>query len=64
MHGKCVHCVFDLWCVSAEDKTPKADVTVVRWGDDFVGGFQHRLNPERFDKELLERFAKFKMKLN
>ena len=39
-------------------------MTVVRWADDFVVGFQHPSEAERFHKELAERFARFKLKLH
>jgi hypothetical protein len=59
-----LHYVFDLWVHHWRKKKAKGDVIVVRWADDFVVGFQHRSEAERFHKELAERFAKFKLKLH
>ncbi|HLG12905.1 MAG TPA: group II intron reverse transcriptase/maturase [Blastocatellia bacterium] len=59
-----LHYVFDLWVHQWRKTKTKGDVIVVRWADDFVVGFQHRSDAERFHKELAERFAKFKLKLH
>ena len=37
---------------------------VVRFADDFIAGFQHRAEAERFLAELRERFATFKLELH
>jgi RNA-directed DNA polymerase len=39
-------------------------VVVVRFADDFVVGFQHRFEAERFLIELRERFARFGLELH
>jgi len=39
-------------------------VIVVRFADDFVVGFQHRFEAERFLSELRERFARFGLELH
>jgi len=39
-------------------------VIVVRFADDFVAGFQHRADAERFLADLRERFAKFNLELH
>jgi len=39
-------------------------VIIVRFADDFVVGFQHRADAERFQRELRERFARFKLELH
>jgi len=59
-----LHHVFDLWVQHWRKTTAKGDVIVVRWADDFVVGFQHQSEAERFHQELAERFAKFKLKLH
>ncbi len=59
-----LHYVFDLWVQHWRKTKAKGDVIVVRWADDFVVGFQHQPDAERFHKELAERFAKFKLKLH
>ena len=59
-----LHYVFDLWVQHWRKTKAKGDMTVVRWADDFVVGFQHPSEAERFHKELAERFARFKLKLH
>jgi len=58
-----LHYVFDLW-IQAWRKRAEGDVMVVRYADDFVVGFQHRHEAERFLIELRERFAKFGLELH
>ena len=58
-----LHYVFDLW-IQAWRKRAEGDVMVVRYADDFVVGFQHRHEAERFVAELRERFAKFGLELH
>jgi len=59
-----LHYVFDLWVHRWRKKQARGDVVVVRWADDFVVGFQHRDEAERFLAELRERFAKFGLELH
>jgi group II intron reverse transcriptase/maturase len=59
-----LHYVFDLWVQHWRKTKAKGDVIVVRWADDFVVGFQHQPDAERFHNELRERFAQFKLKLH
>jgi group II intron reverse transcriptase/maturase len=59
-----LHYVFDLWVRHWRKTKANGDVIVVRWADDFVVGFQHQSDAERFHQELAERFAKFKLKLH
>ena len=42
----------------------RGDVIIVRWADDFVVGFEHREDAERFLADLRERFAKFGLELH
>lgn len=58
-----LHYVFDLW-IKAWRQHAEGDVMVVRYADDFVVGFQHRHEAERFLAELRERFAKFGLELH
>jgi RNA-directed DNA polymerase len=58
-----LHHVFDLW-IQAWRKRAEGDVIVVRYADDFVVGFQHRHEAERFMDELRERLAKFGLELH
>jgi group II intron reverse transcriptase/maturase len=59
-----LHYVFDLWVQRWRQKQARGDVVVVRFADDFVVGFQHRHEAERFLVELRERFARFGLELH
>jgi group II intron reverse transcriptase/maturase len=59
-----LHYVFDLWVRHWREKEARGDVIVVRFADDFIVGFQHRDEAERFLAELGERFAKFGLELH
>ena len=56
--------VFDLWVQQWRTKFATGDVIVVRYADDFIVGFQHRREAERFLHELRERFARFGLALH
>jgi group II intron reverse transcriptase/maturase len=59
-----LHYVFDLWVQQWRRKQARGDVVVVRFADDFVVGFEHRQEAERFLEELRERFARFGLELH
>ena len=59
-----LHYVFDLWIQQWRKKRGRGDVIVVRFADDFVVGFQHRHDGERFLAELRERLARFGLELH
>ena len=59
-----LHYVLDLWAHHWRRTQARGDVILVRWADDFVVGFQHKWEAERFLKELTERFGKFKLELH
>jgi len=59
-----LHYAFDLWAQQWRKKQAHGDVLIVRFADDFVVGFQHRKEAERFWKELGERLARFGLKLH
>jgi len=59
-----LHYVFDLWVRQWRRRRARGDVVVVRYADDFVVGFQHRDEAERFLAELRERFTKFGLELH
>jgi RNA-directed DNA polymerase len=59
-----LHYVFDLWVQRWRKTRAFGDVVVVRFADDFVVGFEHRVEAERFLAELRERFAKFGLELH
>jgi group II intron reverse transcriptase/maturase len=59
-----LHYVFDLWAHRWRKTQAHGDMIVVRYADDFIVGFQHRAEAERFLTELRERFAKFGLELH
>jgi RNA-directed DNA polymerase len=56
--------VFDLWVHQWRSRHARGDVVVVRFADDFVVGFEHRDEAERFWADLRERFASFGLELH
>lgn len=59
-----LHYVFDLWADSWRRQTGRNKVTIVRFADDFVVGFQSRTDAEQFQKELKERLKGFNLELH
>ena len=59
-----LHYVFDLWVHQWRIRKAQGDVVVVRFADDFVVGFEHREDGERFLSELGERLARFGLELH
>ncbi|MCA1694927.1 MAG: reverse transcriptase/maturase family protein [Actinobacteria bacterium] len=58
------HYVFDLWAHQWRTRNAHGDVVIVRFADDFVVGFEHREDAERFSIELRDRLSKFGLELN
>ena len=59
-----LHYVFDLWVQRWRQTQAHGEMVVVRFADDFVLGFQHREDAERFLAALRERFAQFGLTLH
>jgi len=59
-----LHYAFDLWAQAWRKRHARGDVILVRFADDIVAGFQYRSDAEQFQRELRERFAKFKLELH
>ncbi len=59
-----LHYVFDLWAQQWRRRYARGDVLIVRYADDVVLGFQHRSDAERFQRDLAQRLAKFRLGLN
>jgi RNA-directed DNA polymerase len=59
-----LHYVLDLWVEWWRKTQASGDVIVVRYADDFVLGFQHRREAERFQRQLRERMAQFGLTLH
>jgi RNA-directed DNA polymerase len=58
-----LHYVFDLWADQWRRRNARGDVILTRFADDFVVGFEHRDDAERFLSDLRERFAQFGLEL-
>jgi hypothetical protein len=56
--------VFDLWAEQWRGRHARGDVIIVRYCDDFIVGFQHQDEAERFWVELRERFHRFNLELH
>ncbi len=52
-----LHYVLDEWVKEWRKNKACGEVIIVRYADDFVMGFQHRGEAERFLREMKERFA-------
>jgi RNA-directed DNA polymerase len=59
-----LHYVFDLWVHQWRSRHARGDVVVVRFADDFVVGFEHRGDAERFWAAARKRFARFGLELH
>jgi group II intron reverse transcriptase/maturase len=59
-----LHYGFDLWMEAWREKIADGDVIAVRYADDWVVGFEHRAEAERFRAQLRERLAKFGLELH
>src|SRR3954470_10498948 len=59
-----LHYAFDLWVQQWRTKSAAGDMIVVRYADDFVVGFQHRHDAERFLRGLGGRMEKFGLALH
>ncbi len=59
-----LHYVFDLWADQWRRRHARGDVILARFADDYVAGFEHREDAERFLADLRERFAKFALELH
>jgi len=59
-----LHYVFDLWADQWRYRQARGDVIIIRYADDFVVGFEHRSEAERFLADLRERFHRFGLELH
>jgi RNA-directed DNA polymerase len=58
-----LHYAFDLWAHQWRGRRARGEVVIVRYADDFVVGFEHRDDAERFRAELTARLARFGLEL-
>ena len=59
-----LHYVFDLWADQWRRRHARGAVVLVRFADDYVAGFEHREDAERFLADLRDRFAQFGLELH
>jgi RNA-directed DNA polymerase len=59
-----LHYVFDLWADQWRRRHARGDVILVRFADDFLAGFEHREDADRFLAGLCDRFARFGLGLH
>ena len=59
-----LHYVFDLWVDAWRKRVAQGDMVVVRFADDFVLGFEHRKDAERFLAALRDRLQQFGLELH
>jgi group II intron reverse transcriptase/maturase len=59
-----LHYVLDLWADRWRQRTAQGDVILVRYADDIVAGFEHKVEAERFLADLQQRMGKFGLVLH
>ena len=59
-----LHYVFDRWARQWRRRNAGGDMIIVRFADDFVAGFEHQADAQRFLADLRQRFAKFGLELH
>jgi RNA-directed DNA polymerase len=59
-----LHYVLDLWAERWRRRNARGEMISVRDGDDFIAGFEHRDDAERFWRELRARFQPFHLALH
>jgi group II intron reverse transcriptase/maturase len=59
-----LHYVFDLWADQWRRRHAHGDVILSRFADDYVAGFEHRDDAERFLADLRGRLAEFGLELH
>jgi group II intron reverse transcriptase/maturase len=59
-----LHYVFDLWAHEWRHANARGDMIIVRYADDFVVGFQHQDDAERFRADLERRVEQHSLSLH
>jgi len=59
-----LHYALDLWADQWRKRHARGDMIIVRYADDFVVGFQHKWEAERFWADLRARLAQFHLELH
>jgi RNA-directed DNA polymerase len=58
-----LHYVFDLWAERWRRRSAQGDMIIVRYCDDFIVGFEHKEDADRFLADLVERVVRFGLEL-
>ncbi|HKW91280.1 MAG TPA: group II intron reverse transcriptase/maturase [Methylomirabilota bacterium] len=58
-----LHYVLDLWVKQWRRRHASGEMIFVRFADDYIAGFEHRQDAERFQADLRERLARFSLEL-
>ena len=58
-----LHYVFDLWAEQWRRRHAHGDMIIVRFADDYIAGFEHQEDAQRFLADLRDRLAKFALEL-
>ena len=58
-----LHYVFDLWAHRWRHRQASGEVIIVRYADDYIVGFQHQRDAQRFLADLRDRLAGFGLEL-
>ena len=59
-----LHYALDLWAARWRRRTATGDMIIVRYADDFIVGFQHESDAQRFLEEMRERLREFALSLH
>jgi group II intron reverse transcriptase/maturase len=59
-----LHYVLDLWTQQRGRDKSRGNMVIVRWADDFVVGFEHKSQAEKFLTDLKERMLQFGLELH
>ena len=59
-----LHYAFDLCVEQWRRRHAKGDVVIVRYADDWVAGFEHRMDAERFRRDAAQRLKTFGLALH
>jgi RNA-directed DNA polymerase len=59
-----LHYALDLWAARWRRRTVTGDMIIVRYADDFIVGFQHESDAQRFLNEMRERVRKFALSMH
>ena len=59
-----LHYVLDLWANNWRNDHAKGDMILIRYADDFVAGFQHKAEADKFLSDLKDRFQKFSLEIH